>query len=217
MRRLLFRNLGWKLAALAASCLLWIVINGANDLTASVSAPVQYRNLPGGLEIGSDMTEQVHLILRGPSPLLSRAAANPSPVVLDLSEVHAPGEKTFSITPANVRLPGGVTLERAMPGQIRLRLERRLPKDVRVHVRLEHVPAGMQAVVEEMAPPLLTITGPENQVRAIDEVEADPIDVQALDKDGRKRIVAYTNNPRVSFTAAPEVSVRISLTPISKN
>jgi YbbR domain-containing protein len=196
---------------------LWIIINGANDLTASVSAPVQYRNLPGGLEIGSDMTEQVHLILRGPSPLLSRAAANPSPVVLDLSEVHAPGEKTFSITPSNVRLPGGVTLERAMPGQIRLRLERVLPKDVRVHVRLEHVPAGMQAVVEEMTPPLLTITGPENQVRAIDEVEADPIDVQALDKNGRKRIVAYTNNPRVSFTAAPEVSVRISLTPISKN
>jgi YbbR domain-containing protein len=217
VRRLLFRNFGWKLAALAASCLLWIIINGANDLTASVSAPVQYRNLPGGLEIGSDMTEQVHLILRGPSPLLSRAAANPSPVVLDLSEVHAPGEKTFSITPANVRLPGGVTLERAMPGQIRLRLERVLPKDVRVHVRLEHVPAGMQAVVEEMTPPLLTITGPENQVRAIDEVEADPIDVQALDKNGRKRIVAYTNNPRVSFTAAPEVSVRISLTPISKN
>lgn len=217
MRRLLFRNLGWKLAALAASCLLWVVINGANDLTGSVSAPVQYRNLPANLEIGNETAEQVHLILRGPSPLLSRAAANPSPVVLDLSDVHAPGEKTFSITTANVRLPGGVTLERAVPGQIRLRLERLLPKDVRVRVRMEHVPAGMRAVVEEMAPPLLTITGPENQVRTIDEVEADPIDVQALDKNGRKRIVAYTNNPRVSFTAAPEVSVRISLTPISKN
>ena len=217
MRRLLFRNLGWKLAALAASCLLWVVINGANDLTGSVSAPVQYRNLPANLEIGNETAEQVHLILRGPSPLLSRAAANPSPVVLDLSDVHAPGEKTFSITTANVRLPGGVTLERAVPGQIRLRLERLLPKDVRVRVRMEHVPAGMRAVVEEMAPTLLTITGPENQVRTIDEVEADPIDVQALDKNGRKRIVAYTNNPRVSFTAAPEVSVRISLTPISKN
>jgi len=217
VRRLLFRNLGWKLAALAASCLLWVVINGANDLTGSVSAPVQYRNLPANLEIGNETAEQVHLILRGPSPLLSRAAANPSPVVLDLSDVHAPGEKTFSITTANVRLPGGVKLERAVPGQIRLRLERLLPKDVRVRVRMEHVPAGMRAVVEEMAPPLLTITGPENQVRTIDEVEADPIDVQALDKNGRKRIVAYTNNPRVSFTAAPEVSVRISLTPISKN
>ena len=217
MRRLLFRNLGWKLAALAASCLLWIAINGANDLTASVSVPVQYRNIPADLEIGSDMAEQVHLILRGPSPLLARAAANPSPVVLDLSDVHAPGEKTLSITADNVRLPGGVALEKAVPGQIRLRLERLLRKDVPVHVRMEHVPAGMRAVVEEMAPPRLTITGPENQVRAIGVVEADPIDVQALDKNGRKRTVAYTNNPRVSFTAAPEVWVRISLAPVSKN
>lgn len=217
MRRLLFRNLGWKLAALAASFLLWIVINGANDLTASVSVQVQYRNIPGNLEIGSEMAEQVHLILRGPSPLLSRAATNPSPVVLDLSDAHGPGEKTFSITAANIRLPGGVTLEKAVPGQIRLRLEQRLRKDVLVHVRLERVPAGMQAAVEEMAPPMLTITGPENQVRTIDVVEAEPIDVQSLDKSGRKRIVAYTNNPRVGFTATPEVSVRISLTPISKN
>ena len=45
MRRLLFRNLWWKLAALAASCLLWIAINGANDRAASVSVPVQYRNI----------------------------------------------------------------------------------------------------------------------------------------------------------------------------
>ncbi|MGD0581137.1 MAG: CdaR family protein, partial [Bryobacteraceae bacterium] len=187
MRRLLFRNLGWKLAALAGSCLLWIAINGANDLTASVSVPVQYRNLPGNLEIGNDLAEQVHLILRGPSPLLSRAAANPSPVVLDLSDAHAPGEKTFSITAANVRLPGGVTLEKAVPGQIRLRLEQHGSKDVRVHVRLERVPAGMRAVLEEIAPPMLTITGPENQVRTIDEVEADPIDVQVLDKSGRTR------------------------------
>jgi len=217
VRRLLFRNLGWKLAALAGSCLLWIAINGANDLTASVSVPVQYRNLPGNLEIGNDLAEQVHLILRGPSPLLSRAAANPSPVVLDLSDAHAPGEKTFSITAANVRLPGGVTLEKAVPGQIRLRLEQHGSKDVRVHVRLERVPAGMRAVLEEIAPPMLTITGPENQVRTIDEVEADPIDVQVLDKSGRTRTVAYTKNPRVNFASAPEVSVRISLVPISKN
>jgi YbbR domain-containing protein len=215
--RLLFGNLGWKLAALAASCLLWILINGANDVTASVSVPVQYRNIPADLEIATDMAEQVHLVLHGPSPLLSRAANNPAPVVLDLSEAHAPGEKTFSITAANVRLPGGVTLEKAVPGQIRLRLERRLRKDVRVHVRMDHIPAGMQAVVEEIAPPLLTITGPENQVRTVDVVEADPIDVQALDESGRKRTVAYTSNPRVSFTSAPEVWVRISLAPIAKN
>ncbi len=217
MRRLLFRNLGWKLAALAASCLLWIAINGANDRTASVSVPVQYRNIPPDLDISNDMAEQVHLILRGPSPLLTRFAGSPAPVVLDLSEAHGPAEKTFSITADNVRLPGGVRLEKAEPGQIRLRLEPPLRKDVLVRVRLKNVPPGMRAVVEEIAPPMLTITGPESQVRPIDVVEADPIDVQALDKSGRARSVAYISNPRVSFPAASDVSVRISLAPISKH
>lgn len=215
--RLLFRNLGWKLAALAASCLLWIAINGANDLTESVSVPVQYRNIPADLEISNDLAEQVHLILRGPSPQLSRASTNPAPVVLDLIEARAPGEKTFSITAANVHLPGGVTLEKAEPGQIRLRLERRLPKDVPVHVRLEHIPAGMRAALEEITPETLTITGPESQVRPIEAVEADPIDVRALDKSGRTRTVAYISNPRVRFSSRSEVWVRISLTPISNN
>lgn len=91
------RNLGWKFAALAISFLLWFAINGANDLTESVSVPVQYRNIPQNLEIGSDLVEQVHLILRGPSLLLSRASTNPSPVVIDLAESKEPGEKTFRL------------------------------------------------------------------------------------------------------------------------
>ena len=216
MRRLLFRNFGWKIAALGVSCLLWVVINGANDLTASVSVPVQFRNIPANVEIGNELTEQVHLILRGPSPLLSRAAVNPAPVVLDLSDVRAPGEKTFNITAANIRLPGGVSLEKAVPGQIRLKLEPRLKKDVQVHVRFERVPAGVRAVLEEVAPPMLTISGPENLVRSIDAVETDPVDVLSLDKSGRARVVAYTGNPRISFSSAPEVTVRISLVPLSK-
>lgn len=217
MRHLLFGNFGWKLAALAASCLLWIAINGANDRTASVSVPVQYRNVPVNLEIGEDLAEHVHLILRGSSPLLARAAASPPPVVLDLRDAHEPGERTFSITAENVRLPGGVTLEKSVPGQIRLRLEQPLRKDVPVRVRLEHVPDGMRAVLEEMTPMMLTITGPESQVRSVEMVDADPIDVRALDNSGRARTVAYISNPRVRFAAEPDVWVRISLAQSSKN
>jgi YbbR domain-containing protein len=210
------RNLTWKFAALACSFLLWLAINGANDLTESVSVPVQYRNIPQNLDIGSDLIEQVHLILRGPSLLLSRASTNPSPVVIDLAEARGPGERTFSITAANVRLPGGVTLEKAQPGQIRLRLESRTHKLVQVHVRVDHVPEGMQATVDEINPPTLGIVGPENRVRPIVDVEADPVDVRTLDSGGRARTVAYVPDPRVSFTTAPSIAVRISLVPAGK-
>jgi YbbR domain-containing protein len=210
------RNLSWKFAALACSLLLWFAINGANDLTESVSVPVQYRNIPQNLDIGSDLIEQVHLILRGPSLLLSRASTNPSPVVIDLAEAKGPGERTFSITAANVRLPGGVMLEKALPGQIRLRLESRMRKLVQVHVRVDHVPEGMQATVDEVTPPGLTIVGPENHVRPIADVETDAVDVRTLEQGGRARTIAYASDPRVSFTTSPRVAVRISLIPAAK-
>ena len=210
------RNLLWKFLALAGSLLLWFAINGANDLTESVSVPVQYRNIPQNLDIGSDLVEQVHLILRGPSLLLSRASTNPSPVVIDLAEAKGAGERTFSISAANVRLPGGVTLERALPGQIRLRLEGRLPKLVHVHVRIEHVPEGVRATVEEVTPSELTIVGPANRVQSIAEVETDMVDVRMLPPGGRARTIAYAPDPRVSFTTAPIVTVRISLVPALK-
>lgn len=210
------RNLLWKLAALAGSFLLWFAINGANDLTESVSVPVQYRNIPQNLDIGSDLIEQAHLILRGPSLLLSRASTSPSPVVIDLAEAKGPGDKTFLITAANVRLPGGVTLEKAIPGQIRLRLETRIRRVVQVRVRVEHVPEGMEASVDEVIPSGLVIVGPENRVRAIMDVDTDAVDVRTLDPGGSARTIAYVADPRVSFTTAPIVSVRISLVPVVK-
>lgn len=216
MRWFTGRNLGWKFAALAISFLLWFAINGANDLTESVSVPVQYRNIPQNLEIGSDLIEQVHLILRGPSLLLSRASSNPSPVVIDLAEVKGPGERTFSITAANVRLPGGVMLEKALPGQIRLRLESRMRKTVPVHVRLDHLPDGMDATVDEINPSKLTIVGPENRVRSIEVVETDVVDVRAMEPGGRTHVSAYAPDPRVSFTTSPSVAVRISLVPLAE-
>ena len=217
MKRFLTRNIGWKLAALATSFLLWLAINGANDSTASVSAPVQYRNIPSTLEVTSDMTEQVHLIMRGPSLLLSRAAANPTTGVLDLSDATGPGERTFTITAANIRLPGGVVLERAIPGQIRLRLERRGSKAVPVRARLDHVPEGMVATVEQITPSQLTIVGPENRVQKVSEVETDAIDVQALGPARKATVSAYTSDGRVSFEAAPTVTVKIALLPQPKH
>lgn len=210
------RNLAWKLFALVGAFLLWFAINGANDLTESVSVPVQYRNIPQNLDTGSDLIEQVHLILRGPSLLLSRASTNPWPVVIDLASAKSPGERTFSITAANVRLPGGVMLEKAIPGQIRLRLESRMRKPVDVHVRLDHIPDGMRATVAEINPPTLTAVGPENRVRPISYVETDLVDVRTLEPGGRTRTVAYSADPRVSFTTTPTIALRIELVPADK-
>lgn len=107
-------------------------------------------------------------------------------------------------------------LEKALPGQIRLRLEGRAQKTVPVHVRLDHLPAGMEATVDEVTPSRLTIIGPENRVRSIEVVETDPVDVRAMAPGGRTRTAAYSADPRVSFTTSPNVTVRISPVPVAE-
>jgi YbbR domain-containing protein len=213
MIRLVTNNFGLKVFSLAMAVLLWAVLSGSRETTASVSSPVQYRNVLKNLEISSEIVEQVHLLLRGPSLSLTRLSANDVPVVLDLSQVKGPGETTFTLSLENIDLPAGVTLERAIPGQVRLRLETRIAQEVPVRVRYEYLPAGMEIAEEELIPAQLQVIGPESRVSQIQFVETDPVDLRLLDENGEARTAAFAGDPQVNFTGSSQVRVRVTLRP----
>lgn len=214
MIRALTRNLSWKLASLAVSFILWMVLSGARESTTSITAPVQYRNIPKNLEISSELVEQVHLILRGPSMKLTRLGRSELPLILDLSRARGPGETTFAVNRDNIDLPSGVTLERAIPGQIRLELESRVARNVPVRTRLTHLPEGMKILEQGVIPPGLTVIGPESRVSRIEYVDTDPVDLRALDARGQAKTTAFVGDPHVLFTSSPSVTVRVQLAPI---
>ncbi|MBN9660630.1 MAG: hypothetical protein J0H49_20740 [Acidobacteria bacterium] len=207
------RNLGWKIASVGAACVMWLMISGARELTTSITVPVQYRNIPKNLEISSDMMEQVHLILRGPSPLLSRLSHNEMPLIVDLSDVRTPGQRTFTLDSRNVNLPAGVTLERAVPAQLQIRLETRISRDVPVKPQFENIPEGMQVVSAEVNPAKLTVVGPQSRVRHIQEVLTDAVDLRILDAKGNAASSAYSGDAQVNFTTSPAVTVHVKLAP----
>lgn len=200
------RNFGWKLMSVLVAFVSWLMFTGARELTTSLSVPVQYRNIPKDLEISSDPVEKVHLVLRGPSPLLSRISATAVPVVIDLGTVDMPGQRTMTINRGSVSLPTGVTLERAIPGQIQLRLERRLTREVAVELWFEggaKAPPGVG-----VQPDRLTVVGPESRVRLIERVHTDPIDLHALEASKEIHVSAYSGDTRVNFTSSPVVTVQ---------
>ncbi|MBI5283254.1 MAG: YbbR-like domain-containing protein [Candidatus Solibacter usitatus] len=213
MIRVITRNFWWKAASLAGAFGLWFSFSGTRELTTSVTVPVQYRNIPKNLEISSDLTEQVHLILRGPSPLLRGVAGSQSPVIIDLSDIRGPGQRTFTVDGRNMGLSPGVILERAIPAQIRLRLETRARKDVPVHARFENVPQGMRVAEVEVRPRALTIVGPQTRIAAIEHVETDPVDIRDLDSNGEIRTTAFAGDPQVYFAAFPSVTLKVKLAP----
>lgn len=213
MTRLFTRNFGWKLTSLAVATLIWLGLSGSRESTTSITAPVQYRNIPKTLQISSEMVERVHFVLRGPSLTLSRLSSQPFPLVIDLSSVRGPGESTFTISRENADLPETIMLERAIPSQIRLTLETRVARTVPVKVRYSNLPEGMRVATVAVTPDKLTIIGPESRVKTIDEVYSDPVDLRMLNAEGEARTTCYAGDPNVNFTASPQVRVKVTIAP----
>jgi YbbR domain-containing protein len=205
-------HIGWKLLSLAAAVLIWISVATEPELATFVAAHVEYKNLSPGVEIDSDVPETVNLAVRGPTealrlPELPRRAA----VILDMADVEA-GQHTFNVDSGDVRLPRGVELVRAIPGQIRIVFEPGATRSVPVEVRFaDGLPEDLQVIETTAEPSALAITGPASRVTRVASVQTDPLRLKPEAGTNTYRLEAYVNDARVRFQDAPQVTVKVTV------
>ncbi|HWR51031.1 MAG TPA: CdaR family protein [Bryobacteraceae bacterium] len=212
MLRSFFHNFGWRVFALVIAIVLWATFVGSPELTTSVSAPVEYRNMPRGMEISSEAPERVYLEVQGPSARLNSFDLSNITVVFDLRSVNRTGDHTLTIESNNVDLQPGLTLVRAIPAQIRLRFERRVDADIPVRARLSGSPhAGYKVVRQEVNPPSLRIVGPESHVREVEYAETDPIDIANVLGTQSFQVQTFVRNPYVRLVSPPAVRVTVTV------
>jgi YbbR domain-containing protein len=212
MWRLITHNFGWKLGSLMLSVVLWFAIVGEPELVNTHTFPILYKNLPRGFLIGSDAIDSVRIELRGPSGRLTEATLSDLSVIIDLSNVSAPGERTFTLSDSDLRLPEGVTFVRAVPSQLRLQFARMQAKDVPVEVRFaSQPPAGYRVVSREVTPPALRIAGPERRVAGISSAQTDAIDLSGITQSSDIRVNTFVSDPLVWMESSPVVTVRVKL------
>jgi YbbR domain-containing protein len=204
-------NLGLKLLSLLVAVLLWLATVGEPEMVTAQSVPVQYRNTPANLEISSQLTDTALVEMRGSSERLS--GPTNAVVILDLGDNVRPGERTYSILEEHVKLPPGITFLRAVPSQIRLRLEYRISREVPIVVRYSApAPDGYKIGRQEVSPQLVRIVGPESRVNAIDKVQTDPIDLAPRDELQTFRVHAFAGDPQVRIERSDlMVSVKVDL------
>jgi YbbR domain-containing protein len=212
MIRALTSNLQWKALALMIALLLWYIVVAEPELVTSQSVPIFYKNLPRDLEIGSEVPDRVHMELRGPAGKLAPTQLAEAAVLVDLSPVNQPCERTFTVSESSVNLPSGVTLLRAVPSQLRMRFERLQAKEVPVQVRSgTPPPAGYRIAGQYVTPSKVRVIGPESRVQQIESAQTDPIDLGALVGRAEYRVHAYVADPQVRFEGSPMVTVRITV------
>jgi YbbR domain-containing protein len=207
--RWLVHDIWWKLASLGLAALVWGVVSAEPEIETVMTVPVQYANRAPDLEVGSDYPQTIRLELRGSSGRLRDLNAVKTAAVLDFSDVHAPGERTFPITHRNAGLPRGVQLVRAVPSTLHFVFERTVTRIVPVQVRLSGQLPGGGIPLVQASPSQVTIAGPEARVREVKSVVTDPVDLKSIHGATRRTAAIYTTEPEVRLLGHPEVQVSI--------
>ena len=210
MIRLLTANFGWKLLSLVAAFFIWANIASEPELSTIIASPVEYKNFPKDLEISSDIVATVDVEAHGPAGQLRDVNSAHLAAIVDFSSVKAPGERTFTLTAAEVKLPGGIQLIRIIPAQLRFVFEHRMTRSVPVQVPFAgRLAPGLRVVSHSVTPSMLSIAGPESRVQAVLKAESDPFDLTQVASDTTQKLSVYIGEPQVRFVNTPQVTVNI--------
>lgn len=114
-------NWALKLVSLALATLFWISYTAEPNAEIGVAVPLEFHNIPHGLEISGDLPLRAIVRLRGRSTLLRRISDGDVSASIDLRDRGA-GDATYSLEPSDVSAPYGVRVVLVTPSEVHVKL-----------------------------------------------------------------------------------------------
>ncbi len=208
-QRVLVHDFWLKLASLLLAIGLWSLV--AHDPIAEVEmkVPIEFRNLPGDLEIDSASYTEAQIRVRGAERLIHRLQAGDVRAEIDLTGIR-PGERTFDLTSRQVHVPQDLEVVQIVPGQFHLSFDNRATRVVEVRPRVTgNFASGMRMARVIADPPNVTITGPRRRVEAVEAATTDPVDVSGAMTRASFVTQAYVPDPLIQVVHPIPIRVTV--------
>ena len=190
LSRVLFRNAGTKLLALAIAAVTWFILTGQRReriSERSYRVPLSIVNVPRGTMVVPPLPDSVDVRVRGAfTPLRTLDPARLEAVV-DLADA-GPGEKRYPLEPGDINVPEPIEVIGINPAEIRIVLDEIAEKTLPVRASVVGTPAD-GALVEDVTvdPKSVHAVGPSQVMATLSSLPTQPVSL-----DGRP----------ASFTAA---------------
>lgn len=208
-----FRNLWLKALAVLIAGGLWFVVAGEHVVERSLRVPLEFRNVPDGLEIMGDPPATVDVRLRGSSGVLSRVPPGEIVAVLDLKQARR-GLRLFHLRNEQVSRPFGVDVVQVHPPTLSLDLQPTASKMVPVSPALEGEPApGYNVRAVRVDPDSVEIIGPEEVVRQVTEAITEPLSIEGATEDVRDTVVVGLARSTVRLRYPQSARVIVEIVP----
>jgi len=218
LRHLVFDHLGLKLTSFVIAVLMWYGV--ARDPVSEVSfrIPVEFSRPPEGLDYISDVVPQAQIRLRGPARVLRDLTPERVHATIDLRGA-IPGEHTYDLSPDQIQVPHDVEVMQVTPSRLRLVFDRHETRQIAVKPRVVGaLPPGYRIQSVTANPAVLSITGPERHVNAVENALTDAMDATGVAGQASLETMAYLPDPLVHLTGSSNVHVIVTTTqkPLSK-
>ena len=211
-RRYVLHNFALKVLSLLLAVGLWLAIApDEQPAEVAVRAPIVFQNVPYDLEISSETIPEAQIRVRGPERLIRQIRSTEVHAEINLQGAK-PGERTFDLTPQQVRHPRELMVVQVVPGQVHLAFDTRLIREVEIRPRVVvNLAEGEQIAKVEVDPERITISGPKQHVEKVDSATTDAIDASGT--IGRATFVTnvYVSDPLVQVVRPVPIHVAVTM------
>ena len=208
-----FRNLWLKFLSTLVAALLWLVVAGERVVERVMRAPVEFQNLPAGLELVGSPPDTVEVRLRGSSGALSRMAAGDMSAVLDLTTAR-PGRRLFHITQNQVNVPYGVEIVQVGPSTLTMEFEVSGIRRVPVEPDIDGRPApGFEVTKITSDPASVEVAGPETALKLLQSAITEPVSVADQTRTIREVVTIGLPNSALRLRTPQTAVVTVTISP----
>lgn len=171
-----------KVLSVVIAAMLWLMVSGERVVERVLRAPVEFQNLPQGLELVGNPPDTVEVRLRGSSGSLSRLGPADMSTVLDLRSAR-PGKRLFHLTPSQVNVPYGIDVVQVGPSTVMMEFENSGVRTVEVQPDIDGTPApGYEVIKVVSEPATVEVAGPETALKRLTAAVTEPV---VIDKQTR--------------------------------
>ena len=209
-----FNDFWLKGAAVALAVMLWLSVGGEPVVERGLDVPLEFENVPVGLEIVDDPPNTVRVQVRGSSSVVSRLDGGEVVAVLDLADERA-GQRLFDMFAQRVVVPPGVEVINVVPGAVTLTLERAGPaRTIPVVPDIEGAPAdGFTVGRITTTPVTVDVVGPETRLSTLREALTETVSIVGATATLVADVTVGVADPTLRLVVPSTARVEVEIVP----
>jgi YbbR domain-containing protein len=215
MRGLFQDNLGLKAMSLMLAFCVWLYVNSRGQVTVNFAVPVTPVGLGPELVLTDQDQATADVRIKGRVSALAGVSSHHLRLIADLTD-QGPGDHWVSLGPDSVTGPERLEVMRVVPRQVRITLERRLERELKVVAALSgNPPPGFKITAISVSPNTVRLTGGESAFRGLNSLSTQPVSIDELNHSLRREVRLDLRGRDVQVLESAPVYVTITVEKIA--